>query len=145
MLNGDAHLSKIEGELRFASDPLPNFQTDRAHDSRPCAALHAAMASHRILYAGDDSGLPARLRNGLSGIDCFVVRSPVETARTLIRSDVQYSLLLFDETEAGAELEGFARSLSHREQTPAVIVKKSERLAGLLNTIRRRLGTTRML
>ena len=23
MLNGDAHLSEIEGELRFASDPLP--------------------------------------------------------------------------------------------------------------------------
>jgi hypothetical protein len=26
MLNGDAHLSEIEGELRGASDPLPYFQ-----------------------------------------------------------------------------------------------------------------------
>jgi hypothetical protein len=100
------------------------------------------MASHRILYAGDNSGLPARLRNGLSGLDCFVVRSPIETARTLIRSDVKYSLLLFDETEAGAELEGFARSLSHRERTPVIIVKMSEGIGGLLDTIRRRLGTT---
>lgn len=58
MLNGDAHLSKIEGELRFASDPLPYFQTDRAHDSRPRVALHATMASRRILYAGDDVTLP---------------------------------------------------------------------------------------
>jgi hypothetical protein len=61
-----------------------------------------------------------------------------------IRSDIKYTLLLFDETEAGAELEGFARSLSHREQTPVIIVKKSEGLGGLLDTIRR-LGTTRVL
>jgi len=30
MLNGDAHLSEIEGELRDASDPLPLFsKTER--------------------------------------------------------------------------------------------------------------------
>jgi hypothetical protein len=103
------------------------------------------MASHRILYAGDNTALPASLRNALSGLDCFVVYSPVGIARMFIHSSIEYSLLLFDETEAGAELEGYARSLSHREQTPIIIVKKSEGLGGLLDTIRRRLSTTRVL
>src|SRR5215213_3140865 len=99
------------------------------------------MASRRILYAGDDTELPARLRDGLGGLDCFVVRSPVGTARLFIRSDIKYSLLLFDDTEAGEELERFARSLPHREQTPVIIVKKSEGLNGLLESIKRRLTT----
>jgi hypothetical protein len=141
MLNGDAHHSEIEGELRFASDPLPNFQADRAHDTRVRAALHAAMSSRRILYAGDDSDLPARLRDALHGLDCLVVRSPVETARTFIRGEIEYSLLLFDETEAGAELEAYARSLPHREQTPVIIVKKSEGSGGSVDTIKRRFTT----
>src|SRR5215207_6262881 len=99
------------------------------------------MASHRILYAGDDINLPARLRDGLVGLDCFVVRSPVGTARMFIRSDIKYSLLLFDETEAGAEMEGYARSLPHRERTPVIIVKESEGLGVLLESIKRRLTT----
>jgi hypothetical protein len=130
----------VEGELRFASDPLPNFQTERAHDSRRCAALHDAMSSRRILYAGEDMALPGLLKDALKALDCFVVRSPVPTARTLIRSDIKYSLLLFDGTAAGAELQLFARSLPHREHTPVIVVKKSEGLSGLLKAIRRRLG-----
>jgi hypothetical protein len=93
------------------------------------------MASHRILYAGDDIYLPTRLRDALRAFDCFVVYSPVGIARTLIRSDIKYSIMLFDETEAGAELEGFARSLSHREQTPVIIVKGPGSLDGLLDSI----------
>jgi hypothetical protein len=99
------------------------------------------MASHRILYAGDDTDLPARLRDALHAFDCFVVRSPVASTRMFIRSDIKYSLLLFDETDAGAELEAYTRSLSHRERTPVIIVKGSEGLGGLLDTIRRWLGT----
>jgi DNA-binding NtrC family response regulator len=101
------------------------------------------MSSRRILYAGDDVTLPGLLKDALHSLDCFVVRSPVETARTLIRSDVKYSLLLLDETEAGAELGRFARSLPHRERTPVIIVKRSGGSGGLLDAIRRRLGTTR--
>jgi hypothetical protein len=142
LLNGDAHHSEVEGELRFASDPLPIFkQTARMIPER--AARHtAAMASRRILYAGDDTGLSARIRDGLRGLGCFVVYSPVGIARMFIRSEIKYSLLLFDETEAGAELESYARSLSHHERTPVIIVKKSEGLSRLLNSLRRRLGTT---
>jgi DNA-binding NtrC family response regulator len=99
------------------------------------------MASHRILYAGDDVTLPARLGDALHGLDCFVVRSPVDSARTLIRSEIKYSLLLFDETEAGAGLEAYARTLEHRERTPVIMVKKSEGLSGLLGAIKRELVT----
>ena len=106
--------------------------------------LHAAMSSRRILYAGEDMTLPGLLRNGLDCFDCFVVRSPVETARTLIRGDVKYSLLLFDGTEAGAELEAYARSLAHPDRTSVIIIKRTEGSGGLLDTIRRRLGITRV-
>jgi hypothetical protein len=101
--------------------------------------LHAEMASHRVLYAGDDITLPGRLESGLKRLDCFLVRSPVLTARTLIRSSIQYSLLLFDETAAGVKLERYARMLAHRQHTPVIIIKKSESLGGLLEAIRRQL------
>jgi hypothetical protein len=128
----------------LASDPLPNFQTESARMIPDRAPRHTVkMASHRILYAGDNSDLSVRLRHGLSGLDCFVVYSPAYIARIFIRSDIEYSLLLFDETAEGAELEAYARSLSHRERTPVVIVKESVGLGVLLNAIRRRLGTLR--
>ena len=138
MLNGDAHLSlAVEGELRFASDPLPNFQTDRAHDSAP---RYTPQWPHTASYTrGMIIYLPARLRDALHAFDCFVVRSPVDSARLLIRSDIKYTLLLFDETEAGEELERFARSLPHREQTPVMFVKRAEGLGVLLDAVRRRL------
>lgn len=102
------------------------------------------MTSHRILYAGDDYVLSELLKDALKPLDCFVVRSPVYTARTLIKSDIKYTLLLFDETAAGAELESYVRRLAHPRRTPVIIVKKSEGFGGLLDTIRRRLGTIRV-
>ncbi|HEX8283987.1 MAG TPA: hypothetical protein VF588_11560 [Pyrinomonadaceae bacterium] len=101
------------------------------------------MTSRRILYAGADHALAGLLRDALKTLDCFVVRSPVPTARTLIESYIKYTLLLFDDDPSGAELETYTRALRHREHTPIIIVKKSEELAGLLNTIRRALATTR--
>lgn len=95
------------------------------------------MASHRILYAGMTFYLPARLKDALRGLDCFVVRSPVDSAHMFIRSEIKYSLFLFDETEAGAELEAYARSLPHSERTPVVIVKESGGLGVLVDAIRR--------
>jgi glutaredoxin len=97
------------------------------------------MASHHVLYAGDDIYLADRLKDPLRASDCSVVRSPVPPARTLIWSGIEYSLFLFDETEAGAELEAYARALTHRERTPVIFVKQSDRLSGLLEAIRRRL------
>jgi hypothetical protein len=96
------------------------------------------MASHRILYAGDNLALPARLRDALHASDCLVVYSPVDIARMFIRSEIKYSLLLFDETDAGVELERYTRALSHRERTPVIIVKESENFGGLVDSIKRR-------
>lgn len=97
------------------------------------------MASYRILYAGDDTVLPERLNNVLHDFDCFVMYSPVGIARIFIQSEIKYSLLLFDETEAGAELGAYARLLPHRERVPVMVVKKSKGLGALLGTIKRRL------
>jgi len=109
-----------------------------------CSRRIPPVASHRILYAGDDIDLPKHLRDGLGGLGCFVVRSPVLIARMFIESDIEYSLLLFDKTAAGAELKGYAGTLAHREHAPVVIVKKSEGSGRLLDAIRRRLGTIRV-
>lgn len=100
--------------------------------------------SHRVLYAGDDAGLPARIRDGLGGLDCFVVYAPANIARAFLQSDIEYSLLLFDEAAVGAELQRFARSLPHRAHTPIIFVKKSEGSGTLFDAVRRRLGTTRV-
>ncbi|HVF67947.1 MAG TPA: hypothetical protein VM914_09800 [Pyrinomonadaceae bacterium] len=97
------------------------------------------MASHRILYAGVNTGLLASLRDGLDGLDCFLVYSPVSIARTFIQSGIEYSLLLFDETEAGKGLEAYARALPHRERVPVIFVKESEGFGLLLEGIKRRL------
>jgi hypothetical protein len=134
-----------EGELRYASDPLPHFQRlERAKGYQTPRLVSHLTPSRRILYAGEDIYLPARLTAGLKSLDCFVVRSPASIARTFLRSDIEYSLLLFDDTPEGAALRQFARTLPHRERTPFVLIKQSERLGGLLDTIRRRLGTTRV-
>src|ERR1051326_4408393 len=98
------------------------------------------MASHRILYAGDDIHLPARLRDALQASDCFVVRSPLDSARTLIRSEIKYSLLLFDDDPTGAELEAYARTLEHREHTPVAAFKESEGFGKLVYNVRRKLA-----
>lgn len=97
-------------------------------------------APRRLLYAGNIFTLPARLKDGLTGLECFVVYSPVGLARTFIERDIQYSLLQFADTAAGREWEGFARSLTHRADTPVMMVKEAEDLGRLFDTIRRRLG-----
>ena len=95
------------------------------------------MASHRILYVGRDHILLRFLQDALS--DCTVVRCPDgRGARPLIESDINYSLLLFDDTlpdTTGTELAQFARALSHRVRTPIVILSVDKArgvVAGLL-------------
>ncbi|HEY0173523.1 MAG TPA: hypothetical protein VGB98_21100 [Pyrinomonadaceae bacterium] len=83
------------------------------------------------------------LKDALKPLDCFVVRSPVFTARTLIKSDIKYTLLLFDDDPSCAELESYARTLPHRERTPVIIIKKWESYDRLLDAIRRQLSAAR--
>src|SRR5579885_861842 len=94
------------------------------------------MPSYHILYAGDDDALPALLKDALYSRSYFVVRSPVAIARTLIRSGIEYSLLLFDDDSSGAELEAYARTLGHREGTPVMLIKRGENFSSLANRIR---------
>ncbi len=111
-------------------------------DWNPRILHHRAMASHRILFAGDDCGLPKLLKAELEPLDCAVVRCPDERqARIFIRSDIKYSLLLFEEElSAAAELERFARPPAHRATPPVVVYKKSDGLKSLVKTVRRLLG-----
>jgi hypothetical protein len=93
---------------------------------------------HRILYVGRDITLAQRLTDALPG--CRVVRSPVGSpARLLIRSDIKYSLLLFDAGQA-EELGSLARSLKHREHTPIMTFKESGGFGELAYNIRRKLA-----
>jgi DNA-binding response OmpR family regulator len=80
------------------------------------------MPSHRILYVGEDLALLASLKDTLK--DDQVVRSPGLTARTLIESQIGYSLLLFDNELS--ELASFARSLQHRKHTPVILLPAGE-------------------
>lgn len=99
------------------------------------------MASHRILYVGLDLNLLQLLKGILTG--CHVVRCPGgSNARLFIESDIEYSLLLFDDEPmgtTGAELKRLARSLEHRKQTPVIIYKKSDDLSVLVEAIAREL------
>ena len=100
---------------------------------------------YRILYVGSDLALTAFLQDELKWLDCFVVRCPDgRGARLFIDSDIDYSLLLFDDElpdMTGKELERFARKLSHRERTPIIIFKKSDNFNMLVETIIQRLAT----
>jgi DNA-binding response OmpR family regulator len=76
--------------------------------------------------------------------DCEVVRCPSNSylARLFIGSEINYSLLLFDDKlrdTTGAELEQFTRSQKHRERTPVIILKKSDDLDSLVKAIIRAL------
>ncbi|HEX8921553.1 MAG TPA: hypothetical protein VF766_08735 [Pyrinomonadaceae bacterium] len=99
---------------------------------------------YRILYVGRDLALTAFLKAALSRLDCFVVRSPSgRCSYCLIESNINYSLLLFDDElpdMTGKELAQFTRSLKHRKQTPILIVEKSDDLSVLASDIVRLLG-----
>lgn len=90
--------------------------------------VHHPPAAHRILYAGRDLALLARLNSALP--DHRTVRSPdAATARLFLKSDIPYSALLFDAQlpdSTGQELASFAHSLPHRTHTPTHIIPPDE-------------------
>jgi DNA-binding NtrC family response regulator len=100
------------------------------------------MPSRRILYVGHDLILLQFLSDMLE--DCRIVRCPSGSlARPLIKSEINYSLLIFDDKltgMTGEELEQFACSQKHRKQTPIVIFKKSGDFDSMVETIIRLLG-----
>lgn len=104
------------------------------------ATFHRLMPSHSILYVGTDYNLQTFLRDALE--DCMIVGCPDDyQARLFLKSNIEYSLLLFDEGREGAELARLARLLEHREQTPVEVIKKPCDFGELVNTIRRLLDS----
>jgi response regulator RpfG family c-di-GMP phosphodiesterase len=81
-------------------------------------------AKHRILYAGQDLELLASLREMVK--DCYIVRSPSGgVARGLLRSEIEYALLLVDEElpdMSGQAVGVLARELKRREEMPIIIL-----------------------
>jgi DNA-binding response OmpR family regulator len=90
-----------------------------------------AGAKYRLLYVGADLGLLEFVREALKGEGWFVVRcAGGSVARLLLRSEIRYDLLMFDEdlTEgSGMELARLARSLEHRKRTPIILLLQKER------------------
>jgi DNA-binding response OmpR family regulator len=90
---------------------------------------------YRILYVGRDLALAAFLIDELKRIDCFVVRCPRGTeARSFIASDINYSLLLFDDElpdMTGLALAHFTSERAHRKTTPVVILS-AEKARGMV-------------
>jgi DNA-binding response OmpR family regulator len=79
----------------------------------------------RVLYVGQNHALFQFLKAALQERDCGLIYCPASwLARILLESDVYYALWLFDDLPdaTGAELAQFARSLSHRAHTPAVVI-----------------------
>ena len=104
---------------------------------------------YRILYVGSDHVLTSFLKDALSHLDCYVVRSPSgRLSYCLIESEmpyiggsaIKYSLFLFDEQlmdMTGKELAKFTRSVWHRKHTPIMIVEKSDDWERLASKIKR--------
>jgi DNA-binding response OmpR family regulator len=94
------------------------------------------MPSPRILYVGSDLALFEYLQGELE--DYRIIRSPLASvARTLIEG-INYTLLVFDEEVpdgTGLELAEFVCSLSHRQSTPFIIIKKPDDFELLVRAI----------
>jgi DNA-binding response OmpR family regulator len=89
---------------------------------------------YKILYVGTNCALVQRLNRELKQRECFVDYCPaVWLAHVLLKSDIKYALLLFDDELAGTtgkELTQFARALAHRQQTPIIVITPDEAAGG---------------
>jgi len=125
-----ATLISLELRSYAASDPLLVFKDWNAR-----MIAEDGKTRHMILYVGADIMLPERLQGAL---ECHVIRARGGSpARLFIRSDIKYSLFIFDEEEA-EEWESLARSLKHRERVP--VLRKSDDFSRLVCDVRQLLG-----
>jgi len=95
------------------------------------------MTSRRILYAGNNHALADTLRERLKHLNCDVIRAPTCIAHIFIRSDIKYTVFLFDDTPAGVELESYARTLTHRQHTPILRVKTAQGVNPIVDALAR--------
>ena len=98
------------------------------HTHRSCPGYQES--KFRLLYVGSDLKLLAALKKLLRKPEYHIVSCPDRGSAILfLEGDARYNLLLFELELRGAtglELAQLARSLSHREHLPIVIVTANE-------------------
>ena len=88
-------------------------------------------ARFRLLYVGGDLDFLRALRKVLTEPEYHIVSCPhVGSAIDFLKGNPRYDLLLFELELRGLELTKLARSLSHREHLPIVMITASESVGG---------------
>src|ERR1700682_5449132 len=99
------------------------------HDCLKIANSERARA--RLLYVGGDLNFLGALRKVLTNPEYHIVSCPhVGSAIDFLNGNPRYDLLIFELELRGLELGKLARSLSHREQLPIVMVTANEVVGG---------------
>ena len=94
--------------------------------------VDSELARFRILYVGSDIEFLRALRKVLIGPDYHIVSCPhVGSAIDFLKGNPRYDLLMFELELRGLELTKLARSLSHREYLPIVMVTANAIVGGL--------------
>ena len=93
----------------------------------------------RLLYVGRDAEWFRRLKSVLGLPANRLVYCPGDSVEYFLKSDIRYDLFLFDLdllNETGLELIHLARSLTHRQDTPIIIVGSEEAIDLLKELVR---------
>src|SRR5437016_13067926 len=86
-------------------------------------------SKYRLLYVGRDADWFRRLKSALGLPANRLVYCPGHSVEYFLKRDIRYDLFLFDLdllNETGLEPVRLARSLSHRQDTPIIIVGSEE-------------------
>src|SRR5215510_1679821 len=88
-------------------------------------AIDLEKTEHRLLYVGQDVDWFLGLKNALGlPANRLVYCAGESIAKSFLRSDIRYDLVLFDFdllNETGWEMVRLVRSLAHRKQIPIII------------------------
>ena len=94
--------------------------------------VDSEQARFRLLYVGGDVEFLRALREVLTNPGHHIVSCPhVGSAMDFLKGNPRYDLLMFEFELRGLELTKLARSLSHREHLPIVMVTANEIVGGL--------------
>src|SRR6266404_4331814 len=93
--------------------------------------VDSEQARFRLLYVGGDVEFLRALREVLTKPEHHIVSCPhVGSAIDFLNGNPRYDLLIFELELRGLELAKLARSLSHREHLPIVMVTANEVVGG---------------
>ncbi|SRR6266567_850070 len=93
--------------------------------------VDSEQARFRLLYVGGDLKFLRALRQVLTKPQYHIVSCPhVGSAMDFLKGNPRYDLVIFELELRGLELTKLARSLSHREHVPIVMVTANEIVDG---------------